>query len=226
MRVWLNYLEDPRFCSVRSLLTTGDLFGAKLNYDLVPRVLDPLDNDTYHRTGGRLTAVLTDVQTGQAVYWPVRYMFGDIRAIQATASLPLISRCVRIDGRKYLDGGVADSIPVRRAIAEGHEKNVLVLTQAPGYRKQPNEVLGLMRLRYARYPRFVEVVARRHERYNETLDFIEAQAAAGRLFILRPDEKPGLDRIERDGEKLKQLHDVGYKAAMRQMDALRAFMRD
>ena len=225
LRVWLNYLDDPRFCSVKSLLTTGDLFGAKLNYDLVPKTLDPLDNATFLKSGAHFTAVLTDVRTGQPVYYPIRDMFDDIRAIQATASLPLISRTVKIDGRRYLDGGICDSIPVKRAVADGHGKNVLVLTQAPGYRKEPNQALGMMRIRYARYPRLVEAVARRHLMYNDTLDYIARQREAGKLFILQPDETPEVGRIEKDPEKLRRLHDVGYAAALAKLDALRAFIR-
>ena len=226
LRVWLNYLDDPRFCSVKSLITTGDLFGAKLNYDLVPKKLDPLDNGTFLKSGAKFTVVLTDVKTGRPVYYPVRDMFDDIKAVQATASLPLISRSVKIRGHRYLDGGVTDSIPLRRAVADGHEKNVLVLTQAPGYQKEPNKALGMMRLRYARYPRLVEAVARRHTMYNDTLAYIEQQRKAGKAFILQPDVTPEVGRIEKDPEKLRRLHDIGYDVARRELEALRAFLKE
>ena len=224
IRVWLNYLHDPGFCSVRSLLTTGDLFGARMNYDLIPRKLDPLDNDTFLRSGARFTAVVTDVETGAPVYVPIRDMFDDIQAVRASASLPLISNMVEYHGGRYLDGGISDAIPVRRAIADGCEKNVAVLTQAPGYVKSPNRAIGAIRLRYARYPRLVEAVARRHVMYNDTLRFIEAQAAAGRLFVLRPDTPPDVGRVERDPEKLRRLHAAGHAAAEKSLDALRRFI--
>lgn len=224
LRVWTDYIDDPRFCSAKSLIATGDLFGAALNYDLVPRKLDPLDNDYFRRSGARFTAVVTDVETGAPAYIPIRDMFEDIEAVRASASLPLISNMVAYGGRRYLDGGLSDSIPIRRAIADGHDRNVLVLTQAPGYRKAPNKALGLMRLRYARYPRLVETVARRHGMYNDTLDFIEARVAAGKLFVLQPDMKPEVGRIEKNPEKLRRLHDAGYAVAQRKMEALRAFL--
>lgn len=224
LRVWTDYMGDPRFCSMKSLVTTGDLFGAELNYDLVPRKLDRLDNETFLQSGARFTAVLTDVETGRPAYIPIKDMFGDIEAVRASASLPLISNMVEYRGRKYLDGGVSDSIPIRRAIADGHEKNVLVLTQAPDYRKEPNKALPAMRLKYAKYPHLVETVARRHAMYNDTLDFIDAQVAAGKLFVIRPDVKPEVGRIERDPEKLKRLHAVGHAVAKREMEELRAFL--
>lgn len=224
IRVWLNYLRDPGFCSIRSLLTTGDLFGARMNYDLIPRQLDPLDNDAFLKRGARFIAVVTDVETGEPAYIPVRDMFDDIQAVRASASLPLISNMVAYRGRRYLDGGISDAIPVRRAIADGHDKNVVVLTRAPGYVKSPNRAIGAMRLRYARYPRLVEAVARRHVMYNDTLRFIDEQAAAGKLFVLRPDVAPDVGRVERDPEKLRRLHAAGYAAAEKSLDALRRFI--
>ncbi len=225
LRVWVDYIHDPRFCSMQSLLKTGDLFGAELNYDLVPRKLDPLDNETFLKSGARFTAVLTDVETGKPEYVQIHDMFDDIAAIQATASLPLISNMVAYKGRKYLDGGVTDSIPIRRAIADGCDKNVLVLTQAPGYRKEPNKALPLMKVKYACYPALVEAVARRHIMYNETLDFIGWEQEAGRLFVIRPDVAPGVGRVEKDPEKLRHLHDVGYATAEREYAALKAFLK-
>ena len=224
LRVWTDYIHDPRFCSMKSLLKTGDLFGAELNYDLVPRKLDPLDNDTFLKSGARFTAVVTDVETGQPAYIRIRDMFDDIEAVRASASLPLISNMVEYRGRRYLDGGVSDSIPIRRAIADGCDRCVLVLTQAPGYRKDPNKALGLMRVKYARYPGLVDAVARRHTMYNETLDFIQREVDAGRLFVIRPDVAPGVGRVEKDPAKLKHLHDVGFAIAEREYEKLSLFM--
>lgn len=225
LRVWVNYTDDPRFISLRSLLTTGDMIGAELNYDLVPRKLDPLDNAAFLASGARFTAVLTDVETGKPAYIPIRDMFEDIDAVRASASLPLVSRMVTYRGRRYLDGGVSDSIPIRRAIADGCDRNVLVLTQAPGYRKEPNKALPLMKLRYGKYPGLVEAVARRHIMYNDALDFIKKEEAAGRLFVLRPDAPLNIGRVEKDPEKLTRIHDMGFAVAERNHQALLEFVQ-
>lgn len=225
LRVWVNYTDDPRFISLRSLLTTGDMIGAELNYDLVPRKLDPLDNAAFLASGARFTAVLTDVETGKPAYIPIRDMFEDIDAVRASASLPLVSRMVTYRGRRYLDGGVSDSIPIRRAIADGCDRNLLVLTQAPGYRKAPNKALPLMKLRYGKYPGLVEAVARRHIMYNDALDFIEQEEAAGRLFVLRPDAPLNIGRVEKDPEKLTRIHGMGYAVAERSHQALTEFIK-
>ena len=224
LRVWVDYLNDPRFCSTKSLITTGDLFGAELNYRLIPRELDPLDNAAFHARRANFFAVVTNVETGLAEYLPVRDMFDDILAVQASASLPLVSNIIRFRGKRYLDGGVADSIPLRRAIADGHQKNVVVLTQAAGYRKAPNRAMALVRVRYARYPKLVRAIGRRHIVYNETLDFVDAEAASGRAFVLRPDAPPDVGRVEHDPDKLRRLHDAGYEVARRELPGLRAFL--
>lgn len=225
LRLWLESLNDPRFCSLRSLVSTGDLFGADYNYRLLPLELDPVDEAAYLEGGAKLTVVVTDVNTGRPVYLPLKGMREpDMPLIRATASMPLVSNMVPYAGGLYLDGGVSDSIPVRRAIADGHEKSVLVLTQAPGYRKQPNRAMPLVRLKYHRYPQLVEAMARRHLVYNETLDFIDREAAAGRLFVLRPDVTPEVGRIEKDPRRLKHLYEIGRAVARREYGRLMAFI--
>ena len=224
LRVWTNYVDDWRYCSLRSLVTTGDLFGAELNYRRVPFELDPLDFDAFDREPRRFVAVVTNVETGRAEYPVIDDLRRGVALVQASASLPLISNIQRIDGRRYLDGGIADSIPLRRSLDDGHRRHVLVLTQAAGYRKEPNRAMPLVKLRYHRYPAFVEAMATRHERYNAALALAEAEARAGRAFILRPDETPDVGRVERDPAKLKALRDRGYAVAERELPHLMEFL--
>ena len=226
LRVWTEYVSDRRYMSLYSLVTTGDLIGADFNYNLVPNQLDPLDYAEEHRRPHRFTAVVTNVETGQAEYPLVEDMKRDVSWVRASASLPLISRIVPIDGGKYLDGGIADSIPLARSIADGHRRNVVILTREAGYRKSPNRAMALVKLRYARYPKFVEAMATRHERYNAALDLIRAEQAAGRAFVLRPDRAPDIGRVEKDPAKLRALHDEGWAVAKREFDRLAGFLSD
>ena len=224
LRVWTDYIDDKRYCSLDSLLTTGDLFGAEMNYNIIPFELDPLDCDAYARGGARLRAVVTNLETGRAEYPLVKDMRRDIELIRASASLPLISNIVPIGDRPCLDGGIADSIPIRQSLADGFTRNVIVLTQAEGYRKSPNRLMPLIRLKYRRYPKFVEAMRTRHERYNEALRLAEMEMQAGRAFIIRPDEAPDVGRVEKHAEKLRALHDTGYAIAKREYDRLMAFL--
>ena len=224
LRVWTNYIDDKRYCSLESLLRTGDLFGAELNYKLVPFELDPLDDDAYARRNARFRAVVTNVDTGRAEYPLVENMRRDVQLVRASASLPLISNIVEIDGKRYLDGGIADSIPIRQSLADGFTRNVILLTQAEGYRKTPNKAMPLIKLKYRKYPRFIEAVRTRHERYNEALRLAEMEQQAGRAFIIRPDEAPDVGRVEKDAEKLRALYAAGYAVAKREYDRLMAFL--
>ena len=224
LRVWTEHVDNPDYCSLRSLVKTGDLFGADFNYRQIPYELDPLDFGAAARRPFRFVPVVTDVETGEAAYPAIRDMREAVPYVQASASLPLLSNLQVIDGRTYLDGGVADSIPLQRSIGDGHVKHVLVLTQTADYRKSPSSAMWAIRLRYRRYPAFVEAMRTRHERYNAALALIRAEEAAGRAFIIRPDRTPGIDRVERDPDKLRALHAAGYAVARREYPRLRAFL--
>ena len=224
LAVNVDYLNDWRYCSFRSLAVTGDLFGAQFVYHDIPDRLNPYDYEAFERNPCAFYAVLTDCDTGKAVYYPVTDMRRDIEAIRASSSLPLLSRMVEIHGAKYLDGGVADSIPLARAMADGCGRSVVILTQHRGYRKEPNGMMPLIRARYRRYPALVERMADRHLRYNETLELVERESAAGRVFVIRPPHPAGLRRIERDGEKLRAFYQVGYETARENWAALKDFL--
>ena len=226
LAVCTDYLDDKRYCSYRSLLKTGDLFGAEMLYDIIPNQLNLYDYEAFRQNPCRFFAVLTDCETGRAVYWPVKDMRRDIIAVRASSSLPIISRMVEIEGRKYLDGGIADSIPLARAMADGHRKNVVVLTQHPTYRKGPNHFTGLAKLKYRRYPALVQAVADRHIHYNEALELVAAETEAGRAFILQPQKPVTISRTEHDADKLRELYQEGYRDAKRNYDDLQAFLAD
>lgn len=219
-----DYLQDRRYCSLHSLITTGDLFGAKMCYDTIPNELNLYDHEAFGRYPGKLYAVVTNCRTGQGEYLPIHDMAKDIVAVQASSSLPLLSRMVEIDGIPYLDGGIADSIPLAASLAAGNRKNVVILTQAKGYRKKPNGAMALIRLRYRKYPRLVEALATRHERYNEALSLVESQESIGSAFVIRPALPPDIGRVEKDKEKLRRLYQQGYDDAAARYRDLQVFL--
>lgn len=224
IRLWTDYVHDKRYCSVRSLLTTGDLFGAEMSYDLIPNHYDLYDYDAYIQREGRFICVTMDVESGKAAYLHLKDMRRDLQMVRASCALPLVSNIVEIDGHKYLDGGLVDSIPIRRSIEEGHVKNVVVLTQDAGYRKSPNKAQHLIQARYRKYPAVGRATAVRHEMYNETLDFLDNEVKAGRAFVLRPDVRPDIGRVEKNVKKLRALYAEGYEVARREHVNLMAFL--
>ena len=224
--VSLNYLKDKNYCSLRSLLLTGDLFNATMCYDTIPNKLEPYDYKTAAKYEGNAYAVVTNISTGAAEYMPLREMHRDIIAVRASASLPLVSRNVKIGDSYYLDGGMADPVPIRKAIADGNKKNVVILTKEVGYIRKPASKMSanMIRVKYAKYPKLYELIVNRHTRYNETLRFLDEEEKAGRAFVIRPKDANDIGRIEKDRQKLEALYELGYQDAKECYDRLMTFL--
>lgn len=222
--VSVDYLDDKNYCSAYSLLKTGDLFGAEMCYHKIPDELYPYDYDTYNQYQGVFYSVVTNIETGQPEYIPIKDMKEDIEAVRASASLPLVSRNVSYQGKLYLDGGISDAIPLRKSVEDGNNKHVVVMTKEVGYRRKPSSMTSLIKLRYRKYPRIYELMKNRHIAYNETLDFIEEQVRAGSTFLIQPKIKSDVGRIEKDRNKLKALYEEGYKEAAECYEDLLKFL--
>ncbi len=212
VRVGTEYVNDWRYCSMRSLILTGNLFGAKYIYETIPDKIDPYDYAAFNNSNMKLYAVCSNVETGKAEYIPINDAKRDILYVRASSSLPLVSRIVKTPRGKFLDGGICDSIPVRRAFEENH-RAVVVLTQPSGFKKEPSSSQKMIEKRYRKYPQFVKAAARRHENYNESLDFIEQGIRDGKILAIRPSAPVGFERIEKDKTKLLALYERGYSDA-------------
>lgn len=209
----VDYLEDKNYCSIYSLLKTGDLFGVDMCYNQIPEVLNPYDFDTYNAYEGQFYSVVTNIETGSPEYIPIKDLKKDIVAIRASASLPLVSRNVEIDGKLYLDGGISDAIPLKRSIHDGNQKNVVIMTKEIGYRRKPSSMTSFIKMYYRKYPKVHELMVNRHNAYNATLDFIEEQVKKGTTFLIQPKVKSDVGRLEKDREKLTILYKQGYQDA-------------
>lgn len=213
LRTVVDNLGDKNYCSFYSLLTTGDIFNADMCYNRIPNELDPYDYETAHAYPGKAYAVMTDVSSGKPVYYLLGDMHKDIKAIQASSSMPLVSRLVEVDGRNYLDGGIADCIPIMHSLKSGNRKNVVIMTKEEGYIREPFSMLGLAKIRYRKYPHMLHDLAVRHTRYNRTVAFLEKEQAKGNVFVIRPRHASGVKRLEKDKEVVKVLYREGYEDA-------------
>ena len=227
LRYNLRFCNDKRYMGARVLLREGNLYSTPFCYEEVPMVHDPFDFDAFSKNPMEFWVVCTDVQTGKPVYH--RYEgLADHRFdwIRASASMPLVSRIVQIDGQELLDGGISDSVPVDFFESIGYDRNVVVLTQPEGYRKEKNPLIPLMRLRYPKYPAMVDTMARRHIDYNRTLDRIADREGRGELLVIRPKAALQISKTEHDPEKLRSVYDQGREAALEALDRVRAFLKE
>lgn len=223
-RVIATYANDKRYMSFRSLLLTGDLFNRKFCYERIPNELDPFDYETFRNSSTRCYATATNVLTGEASHLELKDLRDDMDKLRASGSLPLVSNLVNIDGIPHLDGGIADSIPFEAFRRMGYGKCIVVLTRAKGYRKSPNRLMPIIRLKYRKYPRFVAACENRFRVYNETLDALEAAEARGDVFVIRPQKTVEVARLERNASKLEALYREGFAEAKERFDDLKRFI--
>lgn len=222
-----RYAHDWRYCSVKSLLKTGDLFGAEFAYHMLPDELDKFDVATFDRHPMEFYAVCTDVQTGEPVYKRLMHHgYAMNEWIRASASMPLASKVVAVEGHQLLDGGIADSIPLRFFEQQGYDKNVVVLTQPKGYVKKPNPLMPLLRLQLHRYPKFLKAAAERHIMYNEETEYVARQEKEGKAFVIRPHSILPIKHITHDPELMQKVYEDGRSVMLSRLTELKSFLSE
>ena len=220
-----RFAKDPRYISVRSLLTTGDMVNYEFSYHLLPEILDPFDEAEFERSGVDFYATITNVRTGKAEYVLLKNVMEQMEVVRASASLPFVSRKVRVGDEWYLDGGIADNIPIRKALEVGCEKVVVVLTHPAGYvRKEKMTVLA--KIFYPRDKELQQAFERRNEEYMNCIRYIEQLENEGKVKVLRPSKFVKIGRLEADVEKLQALYDVGVKDAEKKWDEIMQWLNE
>ena len=209
-----RFARDPRYCSWTSLFRTGDLFNADFCYRELPMELDVFDAAAYAANPAEFHVVVTDCATGKPVYRRLdRADASAFRWIQASASMPLVSRPVAIDGGEYLDGGLSDGIPLRYFEALGFGRNVVITTRPRGYRKFPRRRMCLARPFLRRHPAVYEALKSRHVWYNETLEYIDSRVSAGAAFLVAPERPLQISRVCHDPDEMQRTYEIGRRHA-------------
>ncbi|MBQ1305660.1 MAG: patatin family protein [Erysipelotrichales bacterium] len=219
-----RFAKDPRYCSIRSLITTGDLYGGEFCYHVLPAELDIFDEKTFVDNPCVFTVVATDVKTGKPVYHTVPDMsYESLEWVRASATMPMLGKPVKIRGGSYVDGGAADSIPLDYALNRGYEKIVIVLTQPLAYRKgKMTRIPGF----HALYPAVAKAMDERPEKYNEVLDRIMRLEKAGRVFAVRPPGNLPVGKIEHDPAKMQEAYDIGRKTAEEIVGGMETYLNE
>ena len=218
--------KDPRYCSWRSLLKTGDLFNVDFCYREIPFELDPFDVAAYEANPMEFHLSVTDCETGKPVYRRLDRADAEaFRWIQASASMPLVSRPVEIDGREYLDGGLSDGIPLAYFERMGFDRNVVVTTRPHGYRKFASWKVALTKVFLRRYPAVYRALATRHEWYNRTLEYIDRRVADGAALLVCPEAPLPIARVCHDPKAMQRVYDLGKAAGERSAASVKEFLK-
>lgn len=222
-----KFCRDSRYCSIRSLIRTGDIFGADFCYHELPEKHDIFDNETFKSNPMEFYVVCTDVLTGKAVYKRLDEAdYESLEWLRASASMPIVSRIVEAGGYKLLDGGIADSIPLEYFQSIGYSKNVVVLTQPKGYVKKKSSNMTAVRLMLRKYPILVKTLENRPELYNSQVNYVRSEEKKGSTFVICPDEKLPVSHIEHNPEVLRKVYALGRDVMEKRLGQLKEFLSD
>ena len=220
-----RFAHDWRFCSWRSWLKTGDIYGGDFCYHYMPEKLDVFDTKSFDANPMEFFAVCTDVETGEAVYKKLmKCSYDTYEWIRASASMPLVSKIVEVGGRKLLDGGVTDSIPLRFFQEQGYERNLVILTQPEEYRKEHNRLMPLLRMNLRRYPNMIRALDTRHLMYNKQLEYVEEQERKGDTFVIRPPEKLVIGHVSHDETAMQAVYQMGRRVGEKRLKDIVEFL--
>ena len=219
-----RFARDARYSGLRSLLTSGDYFNAQFGYHVVPYEYDLFDIPTFEHNVMQFVVVCTDVVTGNAVYHTMDHVdYDELEWLRASASMPLASKVVEVQGHKLLDGGVSDSIPLAYFESAGYQRNVVILTQPLGYQKEPNRLMPLMRLSLRKYPQMLKAMADRHLMYNDELAYVAQAEYEGRCLVIRPDERIPIGHISHNPEQMRHVYELGRAVGERYIERIKEF---
>lgn len=223
-RVNTRHILDKRYISLSNLIRERSLFGMDFLFNTVPNELEPFDYDTFLSSPTEFVVGVTDVHLGRPDYFTKEALDHDATALCASSSIPGFSPMVAFRGKQYLDGGTADPIPFKKALSDGCDRLVVILTRDRAYRKQPESLRPFYRVLYRQYPALIELLDRRYLIYNRTLEDLHALEEAGRALVLAPEKPLQIGRFEKDPRHLSAAAQLGYHDAVAAEDKIKAFL--
>ena len=223
LRSNLKYVNDKRYMSFYNLLTTGNIVNEDFCFNEIPNILDDFNYASFKRSKGEFYAVVTNVNSGEAEYIKIEDCKRDVQALRASGSMPFVSRPVEYNGQFYLDGGIADSIPIDKIMSMGLDKVIVVLTRPNGYRKKRASVTPA-KVMYKKYPKMIETMKNRYKVYNKSLDEIKFLESEGDIFVVRPSELIKIKKMEKNEDKLKNMYNLGYNDLNSRKSELKSYL--
>lgn len=219
IRYNLKYAHEKNYMGLYSLITTGDVMNRDFCFNKLVYELDKLDFETYKNNPVDFYAVVTNLQTGKPEYIKIDDAEKDLEYFRASGSMPFVSKPVEVNGNLYLDGAVADAVPIKKALEANYEKIIVVLTKPLGHNRKKKPHLPY-KFFYGKFPNFVETAKNAYVKYNETMDFVEKYESENKIVVLRPSELVKMQRVEKDLNKLQAIYDLGVSDCMKKLDEI------
>lgn len=225
LRYNLRYINDNRYMSIKSLMRTGNLINKDFTYYKLPFQLDVFDNKTFKQSDINFFATVTNIETGEAEFIKIEDAFKQMETLRATSALPFISEIIEINGKKYLDGGIANSIPVDYFEKQNYDKIIVILTRPIDYRKKKSTGVQF-KVAYSKYPKLIEKLENRYKDYNDTVERIVELEKQGKVLVIRPDEEITIKRLEKDTDKLQHVYDLGIKNGKESIERVKNYLAE
>jgi len=222
-----RFVRNPKYAGIRHLLNPKNraYYNLRFLFDTIPNELLPFDYAAYKSFGGEVLAAVTNIRTGEAEYLPVPSDDPQWKVLQATCALPLLFQPVEVNGELYADGGVADSIPYEKALADGCDRLIVVLTRERNYRKKEETMMRFAANRQKkRHPEYAAAMLQRHEQYNAAIDRLSELTNNGEVYVISPEDTLGVGRTDKRVDKLMELYAQGYALTIQQIPALRQYL--
>lgn len=220
-----RFSRDKRYMGIYSLVTSGNVINKDFAFYEVPFTLDVFDDEAYMNSDVKMVATVTNVHSGGVEYIEVKSVLKQMEVLRAASAMPFVSQMVELDGRLYLDGGLSDSIPLKKCQADGYERIIVVETRPKGYRKSKSSSLPA-KLFYSKYPNLVETINNRYSAYNDILQEIDDLDARGEIVLVQPSKELHLGRIESDPERLQEMYDLGIGDAKALLPRIKQFLSE
>lgn len=222
-----KYCKNPRYMGLLSLLFTGNIVNKNFAYYDVTNKLDVFNEAEYVKNNTGYYIVVTNMETGKAEYIELNSCVNNLEYLRATSSMPLVSKNVKINDKLYLDGAIADSIPVQKLKELGYDKIIVVLTRPIDYRKEPfhQSILKYINRKYKKYPKFIEALENRYNMYNNTIKDIMEMEKNNEIFVIRPTTNINVKHIEKNKNKLQETYDLGISCTKEKLSELKKYLK-
>ena len=226
IRYNLDNIKNKNYMGISSWIRTGNIMNKDFCFDKLIYETDPFDFETFNKSKSDFFAVVTNVVTGKAEYIKIDDIENQMEYLRASGSMPVVSKIVRIKGKKYLDGGISDSIPIKWGLKNGYKKIIVIETRPKEYRKKKNNITNfLFRKIYKKYPNFVNTYKNRYKNYNKAKDYIEKLEEENRVFVIRPSELIKISRIEKNKDKIQEMYRLGMRDANNKLNEMKRYLK-